>query len=504
MSDLGQDYPNLTFRVRNTRGRHTVDDRLEHRLRDAMPAVDYCSFRAVRRNEQLLSVRRGVISPPSNEIHMGVMVSVMHRGGYGYAATQDLSAAGLKAAVSRALEWTEVSAQHVLFEPAKFLSQFSSTQASGEYETPVERSHTDLTLSDKLDILRAQCEQLKSDPRIIDWGASLWQGQTETLFITSNNTRIRQTVHQLSPDMYASASNGAELQTRSLGSRGESQQGGLEVMERIRYTERASTIASEALALLDAQNCPDETTTVVLAPDQMMLQIHESIGHPLELDRLLGDERNYAGTSFVTMDMFGSYQYGSPLLNVTFDPTLSYELAAYGYDDDGAQAEKTYLIKDGVLQRPMGGALSQFRAKTQGVANARASSWNRPPIDRMANLNIEPGQSTFDELIKDIERGVYMATNSSWSIDDSRNKFQFGCEWGQLIEDGQLTRVVKNPNYRGISATFWRSLTGVGNAGTVSILGTPYCGKGEPNQAIQVGHASPACRFENIDVFGGS
>ena len=156
-----------------------------------------------------------------------------------------------------------------------------------------------------------------------------------------------------------------------------------------------------------------------------------------------------------------------------------------------------------MLERPLGGAMSQARAGIAGVANSRADNWNRPPIDRMANLNLEPGESTLDEMIAGIERGVLMRTNSSWSIDDSRNKFQFGCEWGQLIENGALAGVVKNPNYRGISANFWRNLRQVGDASTMQVLGTPYCGKGEPSQVIRVGHASPACVFSNVDVFGG-
>ena len=242
---------------------------------------------------------------------------------------------------------------------------------------------------------------------------------------------------------------------------------------------------------------------LLLAPDQMILQIHESIGHPLELDRVLGDERNYAGTSFVTPDMFGSYRYGSELLNVSFDPTQPEAFASYGFDDDGQRAEKAYLIRNGILQRALGGLISQVRADVPGVANARACSWNRPPIDRMANLNVEPGDTRLDAMIGAVERGIFMRTNCSWSIDDSRNKFQFGCEWGQLIENGRLTTVVKKPNYRGISATFWRSLALVGDHNTLEIMGTPFCGKGEPNQAIRVGHASPACLFTNVEVFGG-
>ena len=246
---------------------------------------------------------------------------------------------------------------------------------------------------------------------------------------------------------------------------------------------------------------------VVLMPDQMMLQIHESIGHPLELDRILGDERNYAGTSFVTMDMFGSFQYGSPLLNVTYDPTRGNEFASFAFDDEGTGAQRTFLIRNGLLLRPLGGTSSLQRARRTapalaGVATTRACAWNRPPIDRMSNLNVEPGESSLDEMIAATEFGVLMKTNRSWSIDDSRNKFQFGCEWGQLIRDGRLAEVVRDPNYRGVSRDFWRSLAMVGRPETVEVMGTPYCGKGEPNQAVRVGHASPVCRFSGVDVFG--
>jgi predicted Zn-dependent protease len=241
---------------------------------------------------------------------------------------------------------------------------------------------------------------------------------------------------------------------------------------------------------------------VLLMPDQMMLQIHESIGHPLELDRILGDERNYAGRSFVTPEMFGSYRYGSELLDVTYDP-LPGELATFGFDDEGLASSKVFLIRKGILETPLGGLLSQRRAGLPGTANSRATAWNRPPIDRMANLNIEPGTSSLEEMIASVRLGVLMRTNVSWSIDDSRNKFQFGCEWGELIEDGRVVGVVKNPNYRGVSATFWRSLRMVGNRDTFEVHGTLYCGKGEPNQIVQCGHASPACLFSGVEVFGG-
>ena len=306
------------------------------------------------------------------------------------------------------------------------------------------------------------------------------------------------------PSLSVTAHSNGDTQMRTLnGYRGLAQQGGEAMLERFGFVGSGARVADEALQLLAAPNCPRGVMDTLLLADQMVLQIHESIGHPLELDRILGDERNFAGTSFVSLDMFGSYRYGSDLLNVTFDPTRPEELASYAFDDDGTRAERAYLIRNGILERPLGGAISQTRAGVAGVANARADGWNRPPIDRMANLNIEPGDSTLEEMIAGIEHGVLMSTNSSWSIDDSRNKFQFGCEWGQLIERGKLTTVVKNPNYRGISANFWRSLKRVGDESTLEVLGTPYCGKGEPSQLIRVGHASPACVFAAVDVFGG-
>jgi predicted Zn-dependent protease len=236
----------------------------------------------------------------------------------------------------------------------------------------------------------------------------------------------------------------------------------------------------------------------------MMLQIHESIGHPLELDRILGDERNYAGWSFVKLEDFGRLQYGSPLMNVTFDPTIPEEMASYAFDDVGNPARREFLIEKGVLKRALGGLESQARSGVPGVANSRACSWNRAPIDRMANINLEPGASSMEEIISSVERGVLMESNRSWSIDDFRNKFQFGCEYAKLIENGRVTKTVRNPNYRGVTVPFWRSLKKVGDRSTTGIYGTPNCGKGEPNQIIRVGHASPVCLFENIEVFGGA
>jgi predicted Zn-dependent protease len=351
-----------------------------------------------------------------------------------------------------------------------------------------------------VELLAEECRRAKTDDRIVERYAGLTLGEVESRYLTNTGGELRQQFRYAIPYAHVTANQGAETQTRSFL---HAQQGGPARLERSGFAGVGARLADEALRLLAAPNCPSGRMDLLLMPDQMMLQVHESIGHPLELDRILGDERNYAGTSFVTLDMLGRYAYGSPLLNVTYDPTLPEELASFAFDDEGAAAEKVLLIRNGILERPLGGHLSQLRAGVPGAAAARASGWNRAPIDRMANLNVEPGTSALVEMIASIRRGVLMRTNRSWSIDDARNKFQFGCEWGELVEDGRLAGVVKNPNYRGVSATFWRSLKAVGDAATFEVHGTLHCGKGEPNQAIDVGHAAPACLFADVDVFGG-
>ncbi len=470
------------------------------------PAVDFCALRVVESRGETLSVRQDVQEPLARTLDRGAMVTVIHKGGYGYAATSQLTDSGLRAAIAEATRWAEISRNRSVFD----YSQLALPQPSGHYASPPTVPPRPWARKELLELLQAESRAAKLDDRIVDWGATIALLETRQLYIThaaavQGDAGVEQEFRFVMPGVSVTAFGNGDTQTRSLGGQynGYCRQGGLEILDAAGLVGAGQRVAEEALELLAAPNCPTGKMDLLLLPEQMLLQLHESIGHPLELDRILGDERNYAGTSFVTPDMFGSYRYGSELLNVAYDPTIANEFASFGWDDDGSAATKQLLIQDGILQRPLGGAISQARAGLPGVANARACSWNRAPIDRMANLNIEPGDASLAALIASVDRGVLMDTNVSWSIDDSRNKFQFGCERGVLIEGGKLTTVVKNPNYRGISATFWRSLRGVGDASTVNTMGTPFCGKGEPNQVIRVGHASPACLFGDIDVFGG-
>jgi predicted Zn-dependent protease len=468
-------------------------------FKHALPDVEYWSLRIVLEVVESLHVRQGVVQPPQRSESRGAHISLLDRQGYAYAATSELNRQGFRRAIEQALAWAEVTAQHPLLQPGAI----ARPTQSGVYHQPPAEPWGRVSSDDKIQLLQTLNRDLKIDDRIVDWQAALTHRETRTWLITSDGVHIEQTFYHIMPGYRAVANHGSDTQQRSGGGWGTARQGGLEQLAGFDFSQAAPRVAEEALALLDAPECPAGSLSLLLLPSQMMLQIHESIGHPLELDRILGDERNYAGTSFVSKDMCGHYRYGSELLNVTYDPTLPSEMASYAFDDEGTPAQKTFLIRNGILERLLGGATSQARAQLPGVANARACDWNRPPIDRMANLNLEPGDSALPDLIGSIEHGVLMDTNLSWSIDDSRNKFQFGCELGKIIEDGEVKGIVKNPNYRGISATFWRNLAGVGDRSTFEILGTPNCGKGEPQQLIQVGHASPACVFHEVEVFGG-
>ncbi len=463
------------------------------------PAADYWSIRLVAEESEHLEVRQGVAEPCALSLGRGAMVTLVRGGGVGYAATSDLSAAGLAAAAGRAGAWADAHARLGLFDARLY----PRSAARLEYQGPVVTPWGSLGVTDKLDLLQGVCDALEIDERIVDWSAWLGHWRVEQLLVSSDGAHVAQAWEYTEPGLTAVANAGSQTQHRSGGGASWPQQGGLERIAACGLREEAQRVAEEALALLCAPECPSDELDLILLPSQMVLQIHESIGHPLELDRILGDERNYAGTSFVTREMFGTYRYGSDLLNVTFDPGVPGELASCAADDEGTPAVRAHLIREGILERPLGGALSQARAGLPGVANARASGWDRPAIDRMANINLEPGDATLAGLIDRVERGVLMDTNRSWSIDDSRNKFQFGCELGRLIEDGELKGLVRNPNYRGISANFWRSLDGVGDSASREVRGVQNCGKGEPNQSVYVGHAAPPCLFRRVSVFGG-
>jgi len=474
-------------------------------LNAALESIDlpaeWIGLREVRETSTTRYVRDGKPQANGRNSTHGVMVEVLAQGQFGYASTNRFDRASL--------QLTAESAFNQAIAASKWsLDRFTAAQrpkAVGQYYSPFLLSSQVMTAKEINDLLIGICTTLKVSDRIVKTSAYAEISEVETKFVSSNGSDIYQKFLYIFTDFAATAQDGNTIQKRGdHGWAARCNQAGLEVLAEELVLARSRQIGEQAVELLSAAECPNITTSLVLAPDQMLLQIHESIGHPLEIDRILGDERNYAGSSFVQLSDFGNLVYGSELMNITFDPGVSGEFASYAFDDIGSPATREYLIKDGILLRGLGSQESQIRSNISGVANARASSWNRPAIDRMANINLEPGDSTFDDTIGSIEHGVYMQSNLSWSIDDYRNKFQFGCEYAKLIENGKLTKTLRNPNYRGITNQFWRNLAKVGDRSTVEAYGSPFCGKGEPNQTIRVGHASPVCLFENIEVFGGA
>ena len=460
--------------------------------------AEWFGLRKVYESNTYRIIRDGNPQANSMDSSHGIMVEVLKDGQFAYAASTDMSLSSIQEAANKAVIIAQSSLKHNLYN----FSNSVRPNNQGIYKS--KRLKTDLDTQHINDILLKSYSALKVSDKIVSASSMARITESNFQFVSSNGADIEQDFLIIGTTFDAIAQDSNITQKRTDCGRGRTYQAGYEVFNESELVKMCNRIGQQAVELLDAEECPTETTSLVLAPDQMILQIHESIGHPLEVDRILGDERNYAGWSFVRLDDFGKLKYGSDIMNVSFDPTIDNELASYGFDDSGKQAEKEFIIKDGILLRGLGGTESEDRSGVKGVANFRACSWNRAPIDRMANLNLEPGDSTFDEIISSIEKGVYMESNRSWSIDDYRNKFQFGCEYGKLIENGKLTKTVKNPNYRGVTTPFWNNLAMVGDESTFEVYGTPNCGKGEPNQTVRVGHASPTCLFNNIEVFGGA
>ena len=463
--------------------------------------ADWIGLREVDERTTVRFIRDG--HPQTNAIAKthGIMVEVLADGQFGYVGTNDISKSGIQKTAKNAYQQAKLAAKYAIHS----FTDAARPKAIGSYISPYKNAFNESSPGILNELMTKASKVLKISDKVISTNAFTQIVESKHKFVSSNGSDISQDFLMVTFDLVATAQDGTNINTRSAGGlRGLSRQIGAELFDEEWILRKAKEIGEQAVELTTAEECPSGTMDLVLAPDQMMLQIHESVGHALEIDRILGDERNYAGWSFVKLEDFGKLQYGSKLMNATYDPTYAGQFASFGFDDGGLKAEKEYLIKEGLLVRGLGGKESQIRSGVPGVANFRSSSWNRAPIDRMGNINLEPGDSSFDEIISSVKKGVYMESNRSWSIDDYRNKFQFGCEYGKLIENGKLTKTVRNPNYRAISNPFWNSLTMIGNQDTFKMYGTPYCGKGEPNQVIRVGHASPVCLFKDVAIFGGA
>ena len=458
--------------------------------------VEYADARFVSWEQEFITQDNGIVENIIHHSDSGIGIRVLVNGCWGFAATLLKDEKSLKNAGGEAVSMAQVSAPLSLTH----LDWKKQKPHSGSYKSTCSLDPFSVPLSEKIDLLSDVHAKLKKNKNIKLTEALLRFAQVNKIFYNSEGTKVQNSWIESGAEYAAKAQNKKDTQVRHFYL--DVKKRGFEWIIQQKLVENAERIAAQAEALLKAPRCPTKKTTLILDSNQMVLQVHESVGHPLELDRIFGSEASYAGRSFANPDMRGTFQYAAPIVNITLDSTIEDGLGTFGFDDDGVEAQRVPLIKKGILQNFL--TSREYAAKIGVASNACniASSWNRLPVIRMTGVHLEPGNISFEKLLESTENGIYMATNKSWSIDDVRLNFQFGCEWAQEIKNGKLGRVYKNPNYQGITPEFWKSCTGIADKKSWRVWGVPNCGKGEPGQVGRVCHGTSPSRFENIKVFG--
>lgn len=468
----------------------------------AAAGATYADARIVDLAAEHLAVRNGKVEGVQQSASTGLGVRVIAGGRWGFAATGDLASSAVDGAARLAVEVAGAGG----LAPGPDVRLAEVEPAVDTWATPLVEDPFLVPLGDKLDLLVRATETMGQ----VD-GVKLAEGRfhawsRRSRFISSEGADIAQTIVQCGAGIAATAVGDAETQTRSYPNSfgGDYGTQGYELVRALDLVGHAGRVGEEAVQLLAAPVCPAGETTLVLDGSQVALQVHESIGHPVELDRVLGTEAAYAGTSFLTPGDIGRLHYGSPLLNVVADATTPGALGTFGYDDEGVAATSTPIVTEGTLA---GFLTSRETAAAIGLGGSggtvRAQSWAHLPLIRMTNVSLLPGSAaSLQELLDGVDRGVYLETNRSWSIDDRRVDFQFGTEWGREIVNGRLGRVVRNGAYAGRTQPFWSSLDALGGPGTWKAWGLPNCGKGQPGQVGFVAHGAAPARFRRVMVGG--
>jgi TldD protein len=433
----------------------------------------------------------------------GIGVRVLYKGAWGFCASSDLSDMG--GIYDKALDNARAAAEKVTF-PVR-LAEKDILEA--RFESPCQINPSDVPLAEKVAFLQELDEKLNQkgvEQRI----SYLNFMHKQMIFMDSEGSQIEKLITEVFGEMQVTSKDKqgvSQLRSYRLKRQGDTR--GWESIDRQKFSENAERIIQELNAVLVAEDCPKEDRSVILLPGIMYLQTHETIGHALELDRILGYELAFAGGSFVTLEDFGKLRYGSNKLTARANGVLSNSPGSFGYDDDGVAASDNLLIDKGILVGAITGRQmveeANARARRQifdGSSGAnRATSFYRVPIERMTNINIDPGtDGSLDDIIKQTEKGIILDGDRSWSIGSNREQFHFGTEIGWLVEDGQVTQVVKNPTYKGSTVPFWNSLSAVGDESTWEVEFVDNCGKGQPNQIMQLGHGIPVCRFDQVRI----
>ena len=460
----------------------------------------YADARFVRRQVEDAFVKNGHLDTIDRTDTFGFGVRVIADGAWGFAASQVVAPGEVDRVAALAVEIAKASAiakqRDVVLAPVN--------AQRGTYRTKIEVDPFALSLEDRLGLLVAAEAAMRTVPGLRTTRANYEIWKEDKLFVSSEGSDIEQTIYECGCGISAEAVGDGELQIRSYPAAGgrTQNQAGWEFVTKWDLVSNAPKIAEQAVALLTAKPCPrDVRTTVVIGDAQLMLQVHESCGHPIELDRALGTEAAFAGTSFLTPDRLGTFRYGSEKVNMRIDSTSPGGLGTFGWDDEGVPASEGWAVKDGVF---VGYLMSRETAAAIGTASngtMRAAGWSRIPLIRMTNVSLMPGDAgTLDDLIADTGDGIYMETNRSWSIDDKRLNFQFGTQIAWEIEGGKLGAMLRNPTYTGITPEFWGSCDAVCSPSEWKMWGTPNCGKGQPGQVGHTGHGAAPARFRNVRV----
>ncbi|MDI6851398.1 MAG: TldD/PmbA family protein [bacterium] len=456
-----------------------------------MKKVQYGDVRVVRVVKEFILIKDGIVEEIGKSVSEGVGVRALIDGRWGFAGISSTSIRDAEEAINSAVEIArsagKLGRQSGLSEEPSYVDSYVSAFVKDPFKVNIE---------DKINLLLEVDSHLKG--RYVKKRISYMEFEEfKQVFASTEGSLIDQKFIDSSISLKVVGERKGEVQERSFSN---TLRKGYEYISELNLIAIAEQLIDELQQLLVVPTCPEGEMDVILAPDQMALQIHESIGHPLELDRVLGFEASYAGTSFATLDKLNSFQYGSELLNVYQDSTYPHGLGTFGYDDEGVKAQKVPLIKNGILSGYLSSRESAYYINARSSGAARAQDWSRIPLVRMTNINLLPGNSSLDEMIESTKYGVLMKTNKSWSIDDKRLNFQFGTEVGYLISNGKIVGMVKNPSYTGITPVFWNNLVMVGNEKEFEYYGIPGCGKGEPGQIMKVGHGSPPCKFVKVKV----
>jgi TldD protein len=469
----------------------------------------YAEARFVREEVEVLSVRDGRVEDVTHDISEGVGVRVRAAGGWGFAATRSTDAAALDAALAQALA---IAAAQPTGAATPRAGGDPGGPARGHWAGPCAIDPFDLALETKLGELVAAEAALRAggDARLTSTAATARSRRVTQAFASTEGAACTQERTECGGGLEALAVDGAEAQTRTYPTShgGAMALAGWEQLRALDLPGHAPRVAEEALALLSAPLCPALTTTVVIHGEQLALQIHESIGHALELDRILLGELSYAGTSWIApADLAadrpgGPLRYGSPALNITADATAAGGLGTFGWDDEGTAARRTPLIVAGELRAALSDRESAAMIGLDASGGcARADGFARQPIVRMTNVSIEPGDGgSLDDLLADTGTGLYLESNRSWSIDDRRLQFQFATEVAREIRGGELGRLYRNPVYAGVTPRFWGSMDAVCGAEAWRLWGLTNCGKGEPGQVMAVSHGAAPARFRDVEV----